>query len=128
MGELGSRTRDTDVIEARPDIRDAPVDRACGRLPILDEFEDCELVEIDTSEWYVPSADEGDRLAQTADRLGVYLMTYRVQQEAEAGRGLCNLIVPARLDTSALEEIIRIEAAFTDVVIVAYERPLRRRR
>jgi hypothetical protein len=102
-------------------------DALSGRLPILGELEDRELAEIDTSEWYVPSADEGRRLAQTADRLGVYLMTYRVQQEAAAGRGLCNRIVPARLDTSALEEITRIETALSDVVIVAYERPLRRR-
>jgi len=115
------------VIEAWPDTRDDPVERPCGRLPILDEFEDCELAEIDTSEWYVPSAEESRRLVQAGDRLGVFLVAYRVRQEAEVGRGLCNRIVPARLDTSALAEIIGIETALPGVVIVAYERPLRRR-
>jgi hypothetical protein len=42
-----------EVIEAWPDTRDDPVERPCGRLPILDQFEDRELAEIDTSEWYV---------------------------------------------------------------------------
>jgi hypothetical protein len=116
-----------EVIEAWPDTRGDPVERPCQRLPILDQFEDRELAEIDTSEWYVPSADEGRQLAQAGDRLGVYLMAYRGRQEAEVGRGLCNRIVPARLDTSALDEILEIEAALPDVAIVAYERPLRRR-
>lgn len=115
------------MIEARPDTRDNPVERPCGRLPILDQFEDCELAEIDASEWYVPSADEGRQLAQAGDRLGVYLMAYRVRQAAEVGRGLCNRIIPARLDPAALDEILEIETAFPDAVIVAYERPLRRR-
>ena len=44
------------MIEARSATRDDPVERPCGRLPILDQFEDCELAEINTSEWYVPSA------------------------------------------------------------------------
>lgn len=98
-----------------------------GRLPILDQFEACELAEIDTSEWYVPSADEGRQLAQAGDRLGVYLMAYRARHEAEVGRGLCNRIVAARLDPAALDEILEIESAFPDVAIVAYDRPLRRR-
>lgn len=109
-----------------PNQKQGLASKRSGRLPILDEFEDLELAEIDTSDWYVPSADEGHRLARAGDRLGVYLMAYRIQQEAEVGQGLCNRIVPARLDTSALEEIIRIEAALPDVVIVAYQRPLRR--
>ncbi|CAN7758776.1 hypothetical protein LJR220_002613 [Bradyrhizobium sp. LjRoot220] len=115
------------MIEAWPDTRDNPVERPCGRLPILDQFEDGELAGIDASEWYLPSADEGRRLAQAGDRLGVYLMAYRVRQEAAAGRGLCNRIVPARLDPSALDEVLEIETAIADVAIVAYERPLRRR-
>jgi hypothetical protein len=123
-----NRTKETmEVTEARPDVRDDHVERPCGRLPILDELTDRELAEIDASEWYVPSADEGRRLAQAGDRLGVYLMAYRGRQEAAAGRGLCNRIVPARLDTSALDEIAAIETALPGVVIVAYQRPLRRR-
>jgi hypothetical protein len=116
-----------EVIEAWPDTRGDPVERPCERLPILDQFEDRELAEIDTSEWYVPSADEGRQLAQAGDRLGVYLMAYRVRQEAAAGRGLCNRIVPAPLDAAALDAIAAIETALPGVVIVAYQRPLRRR-
>ena len=113
--------------EAWPDTPDNPARRPCGRLPILDQLDDGELAEIDTSEWYLPSADEGRRLAQAGDRLGVYLMAYRARHEAKVGRGLCNRIVAARLDPAALDEILEIESAFPDVAIVAYERPLRRR-
>ena len=115
------------MIDARPDTRDAPVERPCGRLPILDELRDHELAEIDTSEWYVPSTDEARRLAQAGDRLGVYLMAYRARQQAAAGRGLCSRIVAAPLDAAALDKIAAIETALPGVVVVAYQRPLRRR-
>ncbi|MET3844476.1 hypothetical protein [Bradyrhizobium sp. OAE829] len=115
------------MTEAWPDTRDNHAMRPCGRLPILDQFENCELAKIDASEWYVPNADERRLLTQAGDRLGVYLMAYRVRQVAETGRGLCNRIVAARLDPAALDAILEIESAFPDVAIVAYERPLRRR-
>jgi hypothetical protein len=116
-----------EMIEARPDAHGDSLERPYERLPILDELTDRELAEIDTSEWYVPSADEGRRLAQAGDRLGVYLMTYRARQEAAAGRGLCSRIVAAPLDAATLDEIAAIETALPGVVIVAYQRPLRRR-
>src|SRR5688572_4410555 len=75
-----------EVIDTRSDVHNDPVECPGGRLPILDQLSDHELAEIDTSEWYVPSADEARRLAQAGDRLGVYLMAYRARQEAAAGR------------------------------------------
>ena len=125
---MQNRGKETmEVIDARSDVRDDPAERPCARLPILDQLTPHELAEIDTSEWYEPSADEVRRLAQAGDRLGVYLMAYRARQVAEAGRGLCNRIVPAPLDASALDAIAAIETALPGVVVVAYQRPLRRR-
>ena len=125
---MQNRGKETmEVIDARANVRDASAERPCARLPILDQLTDRELAEIETSEWYVPSADEARRLAQAGDRLGVYLMAYRARQQAAAGRGLCSRIVAAPLDAAALDEIAAIETALPGVVIVAYQRPLRRR-
>jgi hypothetical protein len=95
-------------------------------LPILNEIDETNLSRLDSSEWFRPSAAQARRLEAVADRMGVYLMTYRANCRA-VGDGLCNLIAAAKLDAAKLDEIASLENACPDAAIVAYERPIRQR-
>jgi hypothetical protein len=96
-------------------------------LPVLNEIDESSLSQLDSSEWFRPSAEQARRLRAAADRLGVYLMAYRANCGASAGKGLCNLIAVAELDAAKLDEIASLENACPDAAIVAYERPIRQR-
>ena len=103
------------------------VREARALLPVLNEIDESSLSRLDSSEWFRPSAAQARRLEAAADRLGVYLMAYRANCHAAAGKGLCNLIAAAELNAAKIDEIASLEIAYPDVTIVAYERPIRKR-
>jgi hypothetical protein len=96
-------------------------------LPVLNEIDESSLSQLDSSEWFRPSAAQARRLEAAADRMGVFLMAYRANCRATGGKGLCNLIAAAELDAAKIGEIASLEIAYPDVTIVAYERPIRKR-
>jgi hypothetical protein len=78
---------------------------------------------LDRSDWHVPSDDEGRKLKALADRLDVYVMSYRTGCCA-APIGLCQLLRTASLGSRELKQLQDLEAVLPSVAIVAYQRPL----
>ena len=93
----------------------------------MNEIDDDCLSRLDCSEWFRPDVAQAARIDAAAKRLGVYLMPYRAGGSDAVGKGLCRLVVAAKLDAGGVDEILGLEAAYPDIAVVAYERPVRHR-
>ncbi len=96
------------------------------RLPWLAELGSEQLERLDRSDWHLPSQTALTRLREVGDALGVHLMAYR-RNAGPAKDGLCSTVAAAPLAAADLERIRAAEIDDPDCVVVAYQRPLKRR-
>ena len=96
------------------------------RLPWLAELGPEQIERLDRSDWHLPSPAALARLHGLGDALGVHLMAYR-RNAAPAQDGLCATVAAAPLGAAEFERIRATEIDDPECLVVAYQRPLKRR-